>query len=55
MKKILSTILFALLMAGAAGLFSGCATDEPDAGSPRPWDGPQGWEGPFPSNINQGR
>ncbi len=53
MKRLLSAALFALLLAGAAGLFSGCATQDPD---PKPWVGPQTWEttGPFPSSINNG-
>jgi hypothetical protein len=57
MKNLLRTILFAFLLAGAAGLLSGCATDDtgPDA---------QGWNtgrnfgdysNPFPSRLNQGR
>jgi hypothetical protein len=52
--KHLRVILSALLLIAAAGWLSGCATDE-DAGlSPNPWNQPQGWEGPLPSNINQG-
>ncbi len=55
MKNTLRVILFALLLAGATGLLSSCATDDPNSVSQRPWDGPQSWEGPFPSTINQGR
>jgi hypothetical protein len=55
MKNILRTILFALLLAGAAGLLSSCATDDPGNPDTRPWDQPQSWEGPFPSRINEGR
>jgi hypothetical protein len=55
MRSILRTILFALLLAGAAGLFAGCATDDPDNRDTKPWNVPQNWEGPLPSNINQGR
>jgi len=39
-------------LAAAAGWLTGCATDDV---SSLPWDQPQGWEGPFPSTINQGR
>lgn len=55
MRNILRNFLFALLLAGAMGLLSGCATDDPDSMDTKPWDTPQGWEGPFPSNMNQGR
>ena len=55
MKNILRTILLALLVASAAGLLSGCATDDPDNMSTIPWNTPQNWEGPMPSNMNQGR
>jgi hypothetical protein len=55
MKNILRTVLLALLLAGATGLLSSCATDDPDSMDTKPWNAPQGWEGPFPSNMNQGR
>jgi heme A synthase len=53
--KRLRTIVCALVLVAAAGFLAGCVTDE-DAGlSPNPWNQPQGWEGPLPSSINQGR
>ena len=55
MKKLLRAILFALLLAGAAGLLSACASDDPDNVDTKPWNTPQNWEGAFPSTINQGR
>jgi len=59
MKNILRKILFTLLLVSATGLLSallsGCATDDPGAIDTKPWDLPQGWEGPFPSTINNGR
>ena len=55
MKNILRTLLFSLLLAGAAGFLSGCATDDPSNVDTKPWNLPQNWEGPMPSNINQGR
>jgi Spy/CpxP family protein refolding chaperone len=52
MKSLLRKALFALLLAGAAGLFSSCATEDSD---PKPWLAPQPWEtGPFPSGFNNG-
>ncbi|MGA2557814.1 MAG: hypothetical protein ABSG04_16210, partial [Verrucomicrobiota bacterium] len=55
MKNILRAILFALLLAGATGFLSGCATDDPENVDTKPWNLPQNWEGPMPSTINQGR
>jgi len=52
MKK-LRTFFCALVLAAAGGWLAGCASDG-DL-SPMPWDTPQGWEGPLPSTINQGR
>ncbi len=51
--KLLRAMLCALVLAAAVGFLAGCATDS-DV-SPLPWDTPQGWEGPLPSTINQGR
>ena len=39
--------LFTLLLLGAAG----CATNEPDNASVRPWDAPMGWENGIPSSM----
>jgi hypothetical protein len=55
LRNILRIVLFALLLAGATGLLSSCATDDPDSIDPKPWNPPQDWEGPFPSTMNQGR
>ena len=58
MKKILRMMLFALFVASAGGLLSGCATYNPDNDnniSSIPWNTPKGWEGPMPSTMNQGR
>jgi hypothetical protein len=52
--KMLRTVLCALFLVSAAGWLAGCATDSDDVSS-TPWDRPQGWEGPMPSTINQGR
>jgi hypothetical protein len=53
--KILRTIFCASLLAVAAVVLTGCATDNPDNISSVPWNQPAGWEGPLPSTINQGR
>jgi hypothetical protein len=53
--KLLHTVLFVLLLGTAAGLLGGCATDDSDNIPQTPWNQPQGWEGPMPSTINQGR
>jgi hypothetical protein len=31
---------------------TGCATNEPDNASVRPWNAPQGWEGGLPLDMN---
>jgi hypothetical protein len=36
--------LLLLLLATAVLVISGCATDEPDNASVRPWNSPAGWE-----------
>jgi len=56
MQRLLLKALFALLLAGAAGLLAGCATDDPDDIDRKPWLQPQQWEemGPLPSTIIQG-
>ena len=43
------------LLALAAALFAagGCATDEPDNASSRPWNTPQGWESGMPMMDQQ--
>lgn len=53
--KILRLTLCALFLGLAAGLMTGCATNDPDNVSSLPWNTPQSWEGPLPSTINQGR
>jgi hypothetical protein len=55
MKNLLRKVLCALFLAGVTGLFTGCATDDPNDLSTMPWDKTQGWEGPMPSTMNQGR
>jgi hypothetical protein len=51
MRRFISSslllLLFALLVLGA----SGCASNEPDNASVRPWDAPTGWENGIPSSM----
>jgi type IV pilus biogenesis protein CpaD/CtpE len=53
--KFLRPLLCLFLLAIAAQILVGCATDDPDTTSSVPWNQPQSWEGPLPSTINQGR
>jgi hypothetical protein len=47
--------LFVVLVTVGLGGF-GCATDEPDNASSKPWNSPEGWQnGNLPSNLYQGR
>jgi hypothetical protein len=50
----LRTVQWLWLLALGAVLFGagGCATNEPDNASVRPWNAPQGWEGGMPM-MNQ--
>jgi len=51
--KVRATYWLLLLALGAllAGV-SGCATDEPDNASVRPWNSPQGWENDMGGMMN---
>jgi len=43
--KMRATHFFLLLVLGAlVGSLCGCATDEPDNASVRPWNSPEGWQ-----------
>lgn len=45
-----------LLLIVLAGLMvNGCATEDPENASVRPWNAPKSWEGGLPSGINEGR
>jgi len=44
--KLRAAHLFLLIaLAALAVMLSGCATDEPDNASVRPWNTPAGWQG----------
>jgi len=47
-------ILFLLLTVASLAL-SGCATEEPENASARPWNQPRGWESGYPTQMFQGR
>ena len=47
-------LLLILLGALLTGL-SGCATDDPENASVRPWNAPQGWENGLPIDMQQQR
>ena len=55
MSHRLTLFLFAL--AAAAALFTtGCQSDDGiENQASRPWNSPKGWEGGFPSGLNEGR
>jgi hypothetical protein len=55
MNTLLRLTLLALVLFGAALLFTGCATTEPENLSERPWNSPRGWESGLPSSMNEGR
>jgi len=44
MKSGAVRFLFLLLLAAAASLLTGCATDEPENTSVRPWNSPTSWQ-----------
>jgi hypothetical protein len=47
--KLLFVFAMLALMAG----ITGCATNEPNNASVRPWNAPQGWEGALPVDMGQ--
>ena len=44
MKSGAVRFLFLLLLSAAASLLTGCATDEPENTSVRPWNSPTSWQ-----------
>jgi hypothetical protein len=53
--KTLLRFLFCALLLSSAFLFTGCATNEAENLSERPWNSPRGWESGLPSSMNEGR
>jgi len=44
MKTRAANLLLLLALLALVGIFSGCATNEPDNASVRPWNSPEGWQ-----------
>jgi hypothetical protein len=44
-----------LILAAAIMFASGCATEDPQNASVRPWNAPQSWEGGLPVDMGQHR
>jgi hypothetical protein len=44
MNRCAANLLLLLGFLAFAFLFSGCATNEPDNASVRPWNSPEGWQ-----------
>jgi hypothetical protein len=57
MSKLLRSLLAAVVLAAIAAGMTGCATDEADNLSEKPWNSPGdfGGNGMLPSTINEGR
>lgn len=53
MKRSFASLLLLVLIAMLVGGVIGCASNEPDNASVRPWDSPQGWENGVPSSMYQ--
>jgi hypothetical protein len=47
--------LLLLLLLAAAAVLSGCATNDSDELSARPWNTPKSWENGLPSGMMEGR
>lgn len=56
MNRFIRAFLAAIVFATIAYGITGCATDEPENLSEKPWNSPAGFgNGMLPSNINEGR
>lgn len=55
MKFRVAQIVLLILLGGILLSVSGCATDDPENTSVRPWNAPQGWEGGLPLDSGQHR
>ncbi len=55
MGRRLHSFLAAMALILIALGVSGCQHSEPDNVSVRPWNSTEGWQGGFPSTMNEGR
>ncbi|HXS67744.1 MAG TPA: hypothetical protein VN761_02805 [Candidatus Polarisedimenticolia bacterium] len=55
MKRFVPSFLLMTLLALVVVGASGCASQESDNASVRPWDAPQGWENGIPTGMYQNR
>lgn len=55
MPRIAVSWLLLLAALGLAATLTGCATEESDNASVRPWNSPQGWENGMGGMMNQHR
>jgi hypothetical protein len=53
-RRLHSLLAVAALLVLGLGV-SGCQHSEPDNVSVRPWNSTEGWQGGFPSTLNEGR
>jgi len=51
----IARLVIGLLLLLVAVALTGCATDESENASTRPWNTPKMWENGLPSNITEGR
>lgn len=53
MKRFVAKLLLLSVLGAMLAGLSGCASDEPENNSVRPWDTPQGWENGMPIQQQQ--
>jgi len=51
MNRFVSSFLLLMLLALVIAGASGCAGQDPDNASVRPWNAPQGWENGIPTGM----
>lgn len=55
MRRSLQFLFAAAVLVLVAMGATGCKSNEPDNVSSRPWNSTEGWQGGFPSGLNEGR
>jgi hypothetical protein len=53
--KTVRFVLAAFALGVILSQMTGCATDDPENVSSRPWNTPKSWENGLPSNMSEGR